>query len=72
MTTAHTHGPNFGRREPGCPRCSELEAGAEPVRRRSQPHSGYPSDQEIRQHNCRRAGCGQCAPSATGDGLTAA
>lgn len=30
--TRHTHGPNFGRRVAGCPRCNELTAGAEPVR----------------------------------------
>lgn len=36
MTTAHTcndgAGPYFGRMTPGCPRCDELIAGAEPVR----------------------------------------
>lgn len=30
-TTKHTHGPNFGRRVPGCTRCSELAAGAPPI-----------------------------------------
>jgi hypothetical protein len=30
-TTKHTHGPNFGRRVDGCPRCAELDEGAEPV-----------------------------------------
>lgn len=28
MSTSHTHGPNFGQREPGCPRCQELAEGA--------------------------------------------
>jgi hypothetical protein len=31
LTTRHTHGPNYGRRVAGCPRCSELAGGAEPV-----------------------------------------
>jgi hypothetical protein len=31
-TTPHSHGPNFGRRVDGCPRCAELTAGAPPVR----------------------------------------
>jgi hypothetical protein len=31
MATKHSHGPNFGRREAGCPRCEELAAGAPPV-----------------------------------------
>ena len=31
-TTKHTcGGPAFGRKTPGCPRCDELLAGAEPV-----------------------------------------
>ena len=31
-TTKHTcGGPSFGRKTPGCPRCDELLAGAEPV-----------------------------------------
>ena len=32
MATKHNHGPNFGRRVDGCPRCAELAAGAEPIR----------------------------------------
>lgn len=31
MATKHTHGSNFGRIVDGCPRCQELQAGAEPV-----------------------------------------
>jgi hypothetical protein len=31
-TTKHTcGGPSFGRKTPGCPRCDELIAGAEPI-----------------------------------------
>lgn len=32
MNAKHNHGPNFGRRVAGCPRCEELHAGAQPVR----------------------------------------
>lgn len=31
-TTKHNHGPNFGKKVAGCPRCEELKNGAEPVR----------------------------------------
>jgi hypothetical protein len=31
-TTKHTHPVVFGRREADCPRCDELNAGAEPIR----------------------------------------
>lgn len=31
-TTKHTCNMAFGRKTPGCPRCDELLAGAEPVR----------------------------------------
>lgn len=27
----HNHGPNFGRREPNCPRCDQLANGAAPT-----------------------------------------
>ena len=58
--TGHTcGGPKFGRKTPGCPRCDELLNGAEP---RSwgggrDRHSGYPSSQEIRSHDCAKSGC---------------
>jgi hypothetical protein len=32
QTTKHTHPVVFGRREAGCPRCAELDAGAAPVK----------------------------------------
>ena len=32
MTTKHNHTLVFGRREAGCARCSELNAGAAPIR----------------------------------------
>jgi hypothetical protein len=31
VTTKHSHGPNFGKKVDGCPRCIELVNGAEPV-----------------------------------------
>jgi len=56
MATEHSHGPNFGRKVDGCPRCIELTNGAEPVRwnrsrgdERSQT-GGYPTTAEIRAH----------------------
>lgn len=58
------HSPNcnraWGRRDPGCPRCKELAAGAAPRtgwgdrRRREQEQQ----IREIRTHDCRAAGCG--------------
>lgn len=54
MTTEHSHGPNFGRHVDGCPRCTELANGAEPVRwnrsRDRQNTGGYPTDREINAH----------------------
>lgn len=56
----HTHPVIFGRREPGCPRCAELSAGA-PVRK------GWGAAKrafeaahiaEVRAHDCRAAKCG--------------
>ncbi|ONK09264.1 hypothetical protein [Streptomyces sp. MP131-18] len=46
----HTHGPNFGRRVAGCPRCDELEAGAEPVRWTR----GWQREQETRNDAIRQ------------------
>lgn len=61
--TKHTcndgHGPHFGRKTPGCPRCDELLAGAEPVRW-SYPSRREQDEQratEIRAHDCRLSGC---------------
>ncbi|MYU23523.1 hypothetical protein [Streptomyces sp. SID8352] len=59
MTTQHTHGPTFGRRVDGCPRCDELDAGAAPVRwstSRAREDERRRSA-EIRAHDCRAAGC---------------
>jgi hypothetical protein len=59
-TTKHTcGGPVFGRKTPGCPRCDELLAGAEPVRwntRRRDDEAARLA--EIRAHDCARSGCG--------------
>ncbi|MFE3601835.1 hypothetical protein [Streptomyces sp. NPDC059142] len=61
MTTSHSHGPNFGRRVDGCPRCAELAAGAEPVRwssSRAERDRDYERRaREIREHDCVSAGC---------------
>jgi hypothetical protein len=48
--TKHTHGPNFGRIVAGCPRCAELEAGAEPVSWNTQ------ADRDRQMDRARRAG----------------
>lgn len=59
MTTKHTHGPNFGRRIDGCPRCEELTAGAAPVQRHGATRRQEEQRAaEIRHHNCRTYGCG--------------
>ncbi len=58
MTTKHTHGPNFGRRVEGCPRCEELTAGAAPVRwHNSRADEGARRAREVRAHDCRVSGC---------------
>ncbi|MFD9072823.1 hypothetical protein [Streptomyces lasiicapitis] len=58
MTTKHSHGPNFGRHIDGCPRCTELENGAEPVRwAKSRRQQDEERAAEIRAHNCQTAGC---------------
>ena len=54
-TTAHNHRPNFGRKVEGCPRCTELDAGA-PARSgwgRTEPVTGY--DYTYRTANYARA-----------------
>jgi hypothetical protein len=60
--TKHTcGGPVFGKLTPGCPRCDELAAGAPP---RQLAYTPRPESddarraREIREHNCRTAGCG--------------
>ena len=60
-TTKHTcGGPVFGRKTPGCPRCDELLAGAEPVqwnisRRRDDDAERAAA---IRAHDCAQSRCG--------------
>lgn len=62
MTTKHDcnggHGPVFGKRTPGCPRCDELAKGAPPVRWRKQRETNYQRfRRELAAHDCKRAGC---------------
>lgn len=58
-TTKHNHQVVFGRKEDGCPRCTELRLGM-PARQ----WSNYRADseaqriREIRSHDCKRSGCG--------------
>lgn len=60
MTTKHTHPVIFGRREPGCPRCAELDAGAPAIAWRGSraAQADRARIDAIRAHDCRRAGCG--------------
>lgn len=66
-TTKHTHPVVFGRREPGCPRCAELAAGAPPVRWAWAERAKARREQEARElaalrhhfrHECSPATCG--------------
>lgn len=62
MTTKHTHQVVFGRKVDGCPRCVELDGGAEPVRwnpsRRQQAEiDDLRRAEEIRNHDCQESGC---------------
>lgn len=59
MTTKHNHQLVFGRREANCPRCEELNNGAQAVK-----GWGYNRKQEernlaqaIRNHNCVVSRC---------------
>lgn len=59
-TTKHTHVVVFGKREPTCPRCAELDKGA-PVRRgwgQAKREAEERQLQAIRTHDCTKAGCG--------------
>lgn len=60
MTTKHNHQPNFGRRVADCPRCAELNNGAEPVvwsiSKRAELDRRH--IESIRMHNCKTSGCG--------------
>lgn len=40
MTTKHNHGPNFGKRIADCPRCIELDNGAESIKWRTRKYNG--------------------------------
>lgn len=57
-TTKHTcGGPVFGKKTPGCPRCDELLAGAQPTQwsvRAKQADTLA----AIRSHSCKASGCG--------------
>lgn len=59
-TTKHTHGPNFGRRVPGCPRCTELAAGARPIEwsttRKAREYAEF--RRALAAHDCKARGCG--------------
>ena len=56
----HTHQVVFGRRDPNCPRCSALSAGAPAIKgwgwQRRQDDARR--IREIRAHDCKQAGCG--------------
>lgn len=52
MTTSHTHRPNFGRLVNGCPRCAELQAGAEPVDRNSGSRTAGDGAAATTKHTC--------------------
>ena len=56
----HDHPVVFGRREPGCPRCAELAAGAPARKGWGSQRRTYEaaSIAAIRAHNCKTAGCG--------------
>ncbi|WP_328545492.1 hypothetical protein [Streptomyces europaeiscabiei] len=57
-TTKHTHQVVFGRRVEGCPRCAELNSGAEPVRwAPSRRDVDEQRAAEIRGHDCKASGC---------------
>lgn len=72
-TTKHTHGPNFGRRVEGCPRCKELEDGAEPVslnwvdNRRRTEQADAERTEAIRAHFAEGGphARGECGPVCT-------
>src|ERR1019366_2339401 len=58
-TTKHTcGGPVFGKKTPGCPRCDELLAGAEPVRwAMTRQQDDAQRAAEIRAHDCTVSRC---------------
>ena len=67
-TTKHTcGGPAFGRKTPGCPRCDELLAGAQPVQwRASRRQEDARRSAEVRAHFAgERHRTGGCGPVCT-------
>ena len=63
MATKHTHQLIFGRREPGCPRCAELNAGAAPIQwraSRAQQDARHAADvrAHFTSHKHLSGGCG--------------
>ncbi|RBM05656.1 hypothetical protein [Streptomyces sp. PT12] len=66
----HTHGPNFGKKVDGCPRCDELKAGAEPVRQEWRGQAARDEEMRRRSHEAHFApggphATGQCGPVCT-------
>ena len=60
MATKHNHQLVFGRREAGCPRCAELDQGAQPVRWKCDSVSANEARRmrEVKAHDCKARGCG--------------
>lgn len=59
MTAKHNHKMVFGKREAGCPRCAELNAGAPVIKWsmiRAERDARHLAD--IRAHNCKDSRCG--------------
>ena len=66
MTTKHSHPMVFGRREAGCPRCAELNAGAAPVRWSAARRDDAQRVREVHAHfSGRRHRSGGCGPVCT-------
>lgn len=59
-TTAHTHKVVFGKRVEGCPRCTELDNGADPITWRNNRRALESAQRliDIARHDCRERGCG--------------
>ncbi len=59
MTTKHNHQMSFGRREAGCPRCAELNAGAPTIKwGSSKAQYDRRAVMANRNHNCQTSHCG--------------
>ena len=59
-TTKHNHGPNFGKRVEGCPRCEELNAGAQPIKWRETIEREREQEfiRALKAHDCKKSNCG--------------